>query len=49
MEKDELLKFQKRCKKEAETAYSFAKYECNKHAKIVMQDKILPITIEHLR
>lgn len=45
----EYLEFQKKCRKQAECSYSFAKYECNKVQAIISQDKILEQYSENLR
>lgn len=49
MERQDYIDFQKKCKKQSELAYSFTKYECNKYANVVSNEKILNVTVDNLR
>ncbi|CDW82877.1 UNKNOWN [Stylonychia lemnae] len=49
MEREELFENQKKFKRQAESSYSFTKYECNKYESVVSQFKIISDTIESFR
>ncbi len=49
MEREEMNDIIKKFRKQAESSYSFAKYECHKYAAVVSNEKILNVTLENLR
>ena len=49
MEKQELMDYLKKCRKQTDLSYSFAKYECHRYFSIINHEGVLQTAFETLR
>ena len=48
-EREEYKKFFQKAKKDADSSYSFCKYECNRYDRVIKHEKVIPTAIENMR